>query len=100
MNDKRTKDAIVNKSLERLVALCELEGINITGEAKESVRFVLSALYDTAHEGGTGVSNCNDCAFSNIEFHKQTYEKGYAKGYRDALNEAQRQRGQLLWPWR
>ena len=53
MNDKHTKDTIVDKSLGRLVALCKLEGVNINGEAKDSARFVLSALYDTACENVT-----------------------------------------------
>lgn len=90
MNDKHRKDAIVDKSLERLVALCELEGVNITGDAKDSARLVLSSLYDTAREDVTK-ANGNDCTNDRA-----------ARYYRDAWLETQRRCGRaqpLQWPW-
>lgn len=90
MNDKRTKDTIVDKSLERLIALCKLEGVDITGEAKESARFVLSALYDTAREDVNKASG-NNCINDRA-----------ARHHYDAWLETQRRCGRaqpLQWPW-
>lgn len=91
MNDKHTKDAIIDKSLERLVALCKLEGVNINGEAKDSARFVLSALYDTACENVTK-ENGDNCIDDRA-----------ARCHYDAWLETQRRCGRaqpLQWPWR
>lgn len=91
MNDNRTKDAIVDKSLERLVALCKLEGVNINGVAKDSARLVLSALYDTAREN-VDKANGDNCIDDRA-----------ARYYRDAWLETQRRCGRaqpLQWPWR